>query len=225
GEFEISVEENSTLVFSFIGYKTKEVSVKEEMDLTIIMESGSTELSEVVAIGYETEKDINLTNSISKVKMDDLDDRPISSVSMALSGTMAGVRAQQTTGRPGSSLSIKVRGTGSITGGTGPLYVVDGMPIEGGLGNLNINDIESIQVLKDASSASIYGSRGANGVVIITTKKGKKGGPVINLDVKSGIQQVLDNYHVMNRDQWIDFALDERTNTWLYNGGDPNTPE
>ena len=225
GNFKLSVPESATtLLFSYVGYKSREIRIQNQTVFTVILDPDVTQLAEVVAIGYGTQKNANLTSAVAKLEMKKLDDRPITSVDKALIGQLAGVRVQETSGKPGSSLAINIRGIGSINGGTGPLYVVDGIPLVGGLDNISTNDIESIEVLKDAASAAIYGSRGANGVVIVTTKKGKIGNPVINLSTKVGMQQVAKTYTVLNRDQWIDFAIEERTNSYLLNGGDPNVP-
>lgn len=224
GIFELSVDDNDTLVFSLIGYKTKEISIGDKTKIKVILEAGVTKLSEVVAIGYGSIKNSDLTNAVSKLDMEKVADRPITNAAQALEGQLSGVRVQEVSGKPGRALSIKIRGVGSITGGTEPLYVIDGVPVTGGLSDINTDNIESIEVLKDAASAAIYGSRGSNGVVLITTKKGKTGAPIVNFNSQIGIQQVAKTYDVLNKKQWIDFAIEERKNTWLLNGGDPNVP-
>lgn len=226
GNFTLNIDKpNAILAVSYLGFQSSNVPVLNKNFITIILKSSSVGLAEVVAIGYGTVKSGNLTDAVAKLQMKNVENRPITSIGDALSGQLAGVRVQAADGGlPGSPLNITVRGIGSINGGTGPLYVVDGVPLTGGLGNLSTSDIASIEVLKDAASAAIYGSRGSNGVVLITTKQGKEGSPVINLNVQAGVQQVLQTYKVMNRDQFLKYAIEERTNTYLLNGGNPNVP-
>lgn len=226
GHFTLVINKGDrNLKVSYLGFQDKNVALAGQDFLDIVLSQGAVGLKEVVAIGYGNIKKANLTNAVAEMKMEKVKDRPITDIGNALAGQLAGVRVQSADGGlPGSTPGITVRGIGSINGGTGPLYVVDGIPLRGGLSNLNTSDIASIEVLKDAASAAIYGSRGSNGVVMITTKQGKEGGPVINLDVQTGLQSVLKTYEVMNRDQWIDFAIAERTNTYLLNGGDPSVP-
>ncbi len=225
GYFTISTEKNPVLIFSAVGYQSQEVRVQTQKVLKVIMSVNETQLGEVVVIGYGTARKSDITSAVTSLQMKEVEDRPITNVGNALMGRLAGVRVQSATGgQPGSGLKIQVRGVGSINGGTGPLYVVDGVPLDGDINNIGIKDIASIEVLKDAASAAIYGSRGSNGVVLITTKQGKQGGPEINLNVQGGIQEVLKTYSVMDRDQWIDFAIEERTNTYILNGGDPSVP-
>lgn len=226
GRFTLAIgKDDHSLNVSYLGFQDTNVPVSGESFFNIVLSQSTVGLKEVVAIGYGNMKKANLTNAVAEMKMEQVRDRPITGIGDALAGQLAGVRVQSADGGlPGSAPAITVRGIGSINGGTGPLYVVDGIPLNGGLSNLNTSDIESIEVLKDAASAAIYGSRGSNGVVLVTTKRGKEGGPVIHLDVQTGIQEVMKTYEVMNRDQWIDFAIAERTNTYLLNGGDPGVP-
>ncbi len=225
GKFSIDVPENSVLLFSFIGFATKEVVVTGEI-LNVVLEESVVKIDEVVAVGYGSLKSSQVSSSIAKVRSDDLDERPTSRIDHAVAGKLAGVQVQEVSGSPGKGLTVKVRGGGSINYSTAPLYVVDGFPINSGLDNINPNDIASIEVLKDAASASIYGSRGANGVVIVTTKSGKAGKPVIQFDAYYGIQERFSKVDVLNRDEYIDFAIEERNNTWILQGGkatDPNS--
>jgi TonB-dependent SusC/RagA subfamily outer membrane receptor len=189
GNYSVSVPDgSSTLIFSFIGYKSVEVPVNNRTVIDVTLETDIQELSEVVVIGYGTQKKADLTGAVATMNTDQLTERPIARVDQALVGQMAGVRVQQTSGIPGQGFRVQIRGTGSINANNEPLYVIDGFPLElspqnasgdfptgSPLDNINPNDIESIQVLKDASAAAIYGSRASNGVVIITTKKGKAG--------------------------------------------------
>ncbi|HLT93801.1 MAG TPA: TonB-dependent receptor, partial [Membranihabitans sp.] len=225
GQFIIDdIDENAVLVVSYIGYQTLEVAVAGKSNLTIVLLSDSQLLDEVVVVGYGTQRSRDITTAVSKLSKEKLDNRTgaVSRVDQALIGSMPGVRVQEISGQPGRSLSVKVRGTGTITAGSEPLYVVDGIPISGNLDNIAIGNIESIEVLKDAAASAIYGSRGANGVVLITTQSGYIGKPTISVKSRFGYQQVAKTYDVLDRDEWIDFAIEERTNTYLLNGGDPN---
>ncbi|SHN33114.1 TonB-linked outer membrane protein, SusC/RagA family [Cyclobacterium lianum] len=226
GNFSLEAEEGAVLVISFIGYQSQRITVGNQTDLSITLTEDQSSLEEVVVVGYGTQKSRDLTTAVSKLSGEKLEDRTgtITRVDQALIGALAGVRVQEVSGQPGRPLSIKVRGTGSITAGSEPLYVIDGVPISGDLDNIAVGNIESIEVLKDAAASAIYGSRGANGVVIITTKKGKGGAPSVSVKTRYGFQQVAETYDVLNRDEWIDFAVEERTNTYLLNGGDPIVP-
>ncbi len=198
GNYSISVENsNDVLVFSYVGYSTQEVAVNKQNILNITLQENTSELDEVVIIGYGTQKKVNLTGSIATIKSDDIVKNSTASVSSALSGRLAGVVTIQSSGEPGSgSSSINIRGISTL-GSNAPLILVDGIPRA--LNNINANDIESISVLKDAAASAIYGMRAANGVVLITTKRGK-GKNTFNVNVYSGIQQptrlpdFLDSY-------------------------------
>jgi TonB-dependent SusC/RagA subfamily outer membrane receptor len=154
-------------------------------------------MEEVVVVGYGTQKKSNVTGSISQVKSKDLEDLPLTRVEQALQGRASGVQILQNSGQPGSGSVVRVRGTASING-SNPLYVVDGVVIGGGIDFLNPNDIETIEVLKDAASAAIYGARGANGVIIVTTKAGKKGAMRVNVSSYMGSQNPWKTLPVLN---------------------------
>lgn len=226
GRYALTVPEGSTLVFSFIGFETQRIAIGNKSVIDVVLREDMSSLDEVVVVGYGTQKSRDLTTAVAKLSGDNLEDRTgtITRVDQALIGALAGVRVQEVSGQPGRALNIKVRGTGSITAGSEPLYVVDGVSISGDLDNIAVGNIESIEVLKDAASSAIYGSRGANGVVIITTQKGTSGAPVVSIKSRYGFQRVAETYDVLNRDEWIDFAVEERTNTYLLNGGDPKVP-
>lgn len=218
GTFALQVEDGaSVLVISSVGYENQEVAVREKTSLTIVLAQAASQLTDVVVIGYGTRKKSDLTGAVASVSANNLKERAAVNFGEILAGQMAGVQVQQINGAPGGEgLSVRVRGTGSITQSNSPLYVVDGYPMEDGAFRLvNPSDIESIQVLKDASSTAIYGSRGANGVVIITTKKGKSGAPTISLNAYTGIQQRTKKIPVMNRDQYVAWFKDGRNNAWL----------
>lgn len=226
GRFSLAVSPQATLIFSFIGFATREVSVGAASEVEILLEEDVKSLGELTVIGYGSQKSTQVTSAIAKIKASDLDERPIGRVDQAMAGKLAGVQVQEVSGAPGRGLAVKVRGVGSVNNSTAPLYVVDGFPVNSGLDNINPNDIESIEVLKDAASAAIYGSRGSNGVVLITTKTGKTGKPTLQLDTYYGVQERFSKVDVLNRDEYIDFAIEERNNTWILQGGkadDPNS--
>ena len=187
GNYQLNVPDNATLVFSFIGFTSQEVAVGNRTAVDVAMLPDAKALSEVVVIGYGTQTKRAVTGSVASVGYDKFKDRSFSNVTQALAGELPGVNITQAQGAPGQSPIIRIRGISSITAGTNPLYVVDGLPMENfNLNNINPQDIESVEVLKDASSAAIYGSRGANGVVIITTKLGKPGKTPVNASYEYG---------------------------------------
>tara|TARA_R110002051_G_scaffold202911_1_gene269423 strand:+ start:3339 stop:6707 length:3369 start_codon:yes stop_codon:yes gene_type:complete len=186
GVFAIAVENSdAVLVVSYVGFATKEVSLTGQTNQTIILEESSEGLEEVVVIGYGTQRKRDVTGSISSVNSEEIEQRTPTNVFEAIQGQMAGVQINTGSGAPGSGASIKIRGTSTMNGGTDPLYVVDGQPMDN-IDSVNPNDIESLEVLKDGASAAIYGSRSTNGVIIVTTKSGKKGKSSVNVNyVKS----------------------------------------
>lgn len=217
GQYSIpNIPENATLQFSFVGMRSQEVVVGGQTAINVSLEEDAIGIEEVVAIGYGSVKKSDLTGAVSSLNSESLKDRPVVSAAEALAGQLAGVQVQQISGMPGSEgFSIRVRGTGSITQSNDPLYVVDGYPMEGSAFRLiSPTNIESIEVLKDASSTAIYGSRGANGVIIITTKKGK-GTPTVNFSMYAGFQQPEKYFEMMNRDQYVQYFIDGRNQAWL----------
>ncbi|MET3115587.1 TonB-linked SusC/RagA family outer membrane protein [Pedobacter sp. CG_S7] len=218
GIYTISVPDgNGVLVFSMIGYTSKEIPIGTNQTINVTLVEESSALNEVVVIGYGTQRKSNITTAVSSVSAESIKERPALNFGEAIAGQMAGVQVQQTGGAPGGEgLSIRVRGVGSITQSNDPLYVVDGYPMEGNAFRLlNTSDIESIQVLKDASSTAIYGSRGASGVVIVTTKKGKIGPPTINVSSFVGFQELGKKMEMMNRNQYVEWFIDGRNQAWL----------
>jgi TonB-dependent starch-binding outer membrane protein SusC len=179
---------NDVLQLSFIGFKTKEVNIGNQSSLNILLEEEYQLLQEVVAVGYGIQKKADLTGSVSSVKTDELTRTPVAGVDQALQGVASGVTVSQTTGAPGEGVSVRIRGVGSINSSNSPLYIVDGIPTEDAINTLSTSDIESISILKDAASAAIYGSRANNGVVLITTKKGKAGKTKFDFNMLTGIQ-------------------------------------
>lgn len=194
GEFAIQASSGETLTISFIGFETREVAVTGgQTSYEIIMEPSIGDLGEVVVVGYGSQRKADITSAVSVVNMENIGEVPTTNVSRLLQGQAAGVQVRQNSGRPGEEMEVTIRGIGSLGAGSQPLYVVDGFPVGTSLGqNLNPADIESMTVLKDAASTAIYGARGSNGVILITTKSAKEG--TVNLDfvVNQGIQNVPD---------------------------------
>ena len=209
GNFEINASEGDLLQFSYIGFKTQVVPLGSSSVLNIIMEYDDTLLDEIVVIGYGTQKRKNLTGAISKVKNENLDKIAVSRVDDALTGQVSGVNIQATEGEAGSDPTIRVRGTGSITSSSSPLIVVDGIVVDNDfLGNLDMNDIESFEVLKDASSAAIFGARGGNGVILISTKNGKEGRTKFTYNTYIGFKEarIGENIYVSMK-EWAEKEL------------------
>ncbi|WP_236262936.1 SusC/RagA family TonB-linked outer membrane protein [Aggregatimonas sangjinii] len=186
----VAPDANSTLVFSYIGFTTQEVPVNGRNTIDVVMSEDATALDEVVLVGYGTQIKREVTGSVQTVDLTELADIPVTQVAQKLQGQLAGVQINQTTGVPGEGMNVRIRGQLSISGGSDPLYVVDGFPIAGNLNNINPAEIENITVLKDAASTSLYGSRAANGVVLITTKQGKVGKTNVSLNISTGLQSV-----------------------------------
>lgn len=210
------VPENASLVFSYIGYQTVELKANGKGLDEITMKEDNELLDEVVVVGYGVQKKRDVTTAIASIRASDLKGQPVTSMAEAMVGKMPGVQVSQSTGAPGSSLQIKVRGTGTITAGTSPLYVVDGVPLaQEQLNTFNMNDVESIEVLKDASSAAIYGSRGSNGVVLITTKKGQEGHATVSYNGYYGWQTVSKKINMLNAYEYADLVNDARNNTYV----------
>lgn len=231
GHFMLEVPIAAKLIsVSYTGYTSKDVSIEGLSVITVKLGQGAI-LDEVLVVGYGTQKKGDVTTAIAKFDAEKLEERPLARVDQALVGQMAGVRVQQTSGVPGSGFRIQVRGTGSITANNQPLYVVDGFPLEvaeqnsnGGFGsgspldNLNPNDIQSIEVLKDAAAAAIYGSRASNGVVLITTKKGRSGKAKISLNTSYGFQDPAKKLDILNAEEWIDRASEMIDDAWVASG-------
>ncbi|MFV0565997.1 MAG: SusC/RagA family TonB-linked outer membrane protein [Flavobacteriaceae bacterium] len=231
GNFNINAAQGEVLVFSYVGMKTVEMAVDAKLVYSVVLEEDSAQLEEVVIVGYGTQKKVMTTGALSSIKTENFVERPISRVDQGLIGQIAGVRVKQTTGMPGQPFSINIRGTGSISAGNEPLYVIDGFPIHtegasssGGfangspLDNINPNDIASIEVLKDAAAAAIYGSRASNGVVLVTTKKGRMGKPKFTLNMYSGVSKEVKRVDMLSAEQWIERAKIMIDNQWEASG-------
>lgn len=211
GKFSLNVFNSSQdiLVFSYIGYMPKEISVMDNSVVNVTLLEDQQKLEEVVVVGYGVQKKSHLTGSISKVKNENLGQLPVSRVDQALVGKLAGVQIQNVSAQSGASPKIQIRGLGSISAGTEPLIVVDGYPIPGNLSDVDMNDVESIEVLKDAASAAIYGSRGANGIIIVTTRSGSAEGskPKLNINIYGGVKErLLSGVRRSTTEQWGKYA-------------------
>lgn len=194
GKYDLSVERDAILVFSSIGFVTQEIAVGGRSQIDVALAPDIQSLSEVVIVGYGSQRKADITSAVSVIDMENIGDVPASNVSRLLQGQAAGVQVRQTSGTPGSELEVTIRGIGSLGAGSKPLYVVDGFPIGTSLGqSLNPSDIESISVLKDAASTAIYGARGSNGVILITTKSAKEGQLNLTFDANYGVQNIPDS--------------------------------
>jgi TonB-linked SusC/RagA family outer membrane protein len=210
GNFSIQVPDNkSEIIFSYIGYKPQQQVVGIKSQINIILLEDSKVMDEVVVVAYGTQQKSHLTGAVSSVKGDKLDDIPVSTIGQALQGKLAGVSIQQTDPEAGEAPVIRVRGMGSISAALSPLVVVDGFPIPDGLSSLNMGDIESIEVLKDAASAAMYGSRAAGGVILVTTKSGNSTKPKYSFKMYSGVRTALKLPDIMNTNQYTQLLYNE----------------
>ncbi|WP_162417497.1 SusC/RagA family TonB-linked outer membrane protein [Cyclobacterium roseum] len=209
GNYSITVPDEASLVFSYIGYESKTVAVGTQTTLNITLLQDASSLEEVVVVGYGTVKKSDLTGSVSSIQADKLNTDSQSSVEQIIQGRLPGVQVTQASARPGGNFSIRIRGSNSITAGNEPLYVIDGLPGANPENSLNPSDIKSIEVLKDASATSIYGARGSNGVVLITTKNGKQNSPLtISYNATTSIQSATKTLDMMNAQQYMSFYND-----------------
>ena len=198
GYYELMLPEgDNTILISFVGMKTQEIVVDNQTVIDLVLEEDVYGIDEVVAIGYGTMRRSNLTNAVSKVNSDVIEDRPITDISEAFQGQIAGVYAKQSTGVFGQAFDIEIRGVNSITSSSNPLFVVDGLPVED-MKDINMGDVASIEVLKDASASAIYGARGAGGIVLITTKTGKPGETKIDFDYYTGFQKITQKLEMVD---------------------------
>lgn len=252
GVYSIEVSGGATLVFNSIGFTSQEIPVAGRSVVDVVMITDVRALEEVVIVGYGTQRKQDLTGSITSVSGEDINQVSSATFDQMLQGRVPGVQISQTTGSPGGNVNVLIRGISSITGGNQPLYVVDGYPIGTGgggsdmrigdatmsasgmanltqtrinpLASINPADIESIEVLKDASATAIYGSRGANGVIIITTKRGKRGESAINFNASYGVQEVAHRIELMNSQQYTQFVAEGRDHARVYAGGSADDP-
>lgn len=214
GNFTLEVPENATLTISYIGFQTQEVAINGKSSLNVMLKEDAEMLDEVVVVGYGTQKKVNLTGAVASVKMDDvLGNRPVSSALEALEGNIPGLQINKNSGKPGVSINTNIRGVTSINGG-GPLVLVDNVPMD--LDLVDPNDIESVSVLKDAAASAIYGARAAFGVILVTTKQGKKDTPVkVTYSNNFSFSQVAERYEMVNPRQTLSYFDDLGVETYF----------
>lgn len=214
GNYSINVPADGTLIFSFIGFSTQEIVVGNQTTIDVVLEEETAMLEDLVVVGYGVQKKSVVTAAIAKVSADDLTLSAPVRVDNALKGLASGVTVTSSSGQPGAAARIRVRGVGTINN-SDPLYIVDGMPIEGGLDYLNPNDIQSIEVLKDAASGAVYGARAANGVILVTTKNGKAGQVHANYDFSYGWQSAWKHRDVLNASEYALMINEGRINAGM----------
>ena len=220
GKFSLDVPSDGVLIFSSIGYVTVEIPVSGMGVLDVRLAPDTEMLEETIVVAYGTATRSSFTGSASAVDSDKLAERAVANVTGALSGQMSGVQVIQSSGKPGSGATIRIRGMGSISASNNPLYILDGVPYDGAIENINPADIESMTVLKDAAANAIYGARGANGVILITTKKGKTGEAKVTVDAKWGSnRRMVPNYRVIESPgQYYELMYKSLYNSQVYAG-------
>ncbi|MGS2741446.1 SusC/RagA family TonB-linked outer membrane protein [Sinomicrobium sp. M5D2P17] len=217
GNYTLSdVPEDAVLVFSYIGYKNNEVSVDGKTSINVTLQEDTQALDEVVVVGYGTQRRSDVTGSVSTVSSKSLQEAPVTNPEQALAGRAAGVNVSTNSGRPGGNTNVRIRGNNSINASNSPLYVVDGVIGAGPINYLNPNDIESMEVLKDASATAIYGARGANGVIIITTKRGNKDGGRVSYDTFLSIGELSNRLDVLNAEEFLQVEMNSYNNAQKY---------
>lgn len=232
GTYQISAPENATLRFSFIGYIAQEIPVEGRSVINVSLAPDFRQLDEVVVVGYGSQLERTLTGNIARVSARELEDQTVLSVEQALQGRMAGVDIQTQSGKLGQGIQVRVRGASSVSASNQPLYVIDGIPVTtqnlsnndaatNPMADINPNDIESIQVLKDASAAAIYGARASNGVVLITTKSGAVGATRITANYSRSWSAPTNRVDFMTGPEYVDFMMEAAENTAALDGGDP----
>jgi len=223
GHYSLQVSGTSqSLKFSFVGFQPVTVALDGKTTLNVTLKADTEEISEVVVVGYSTQKKSTLTGAVSPVNVDDMSKRRVAELSQALQGQVAGVQVTQSTGAPGDEINIRIRGEGTI-GNNNPLYIIDGVPSRETT-FLNPSDIESMTVLKDASAAAVYGSRASGGVIIITTKSGQKGKSALDVSYYRGIQKAVNLPSMLNADQYMN-VVEKAWNNAGYSGTNPYTPD
>lgn len=223
GNFDLSVPDDAVLVFSFVGYLSQEVSVGSNSSLRISLLPNEEALNEVVVIGYGTRKKSSVTSSVTRLENKNLEQVPSGRIENVLAGRLAGVNISNGRNRPGEAPAIRVRGWGSISAGNNPLVVIDGFP-GGDLATLNMNDVESVEVLKDASSTAIYGSRGASGVILVTTKRGTSGKTQLNVNSYFGLSKAMLFNDWLTGKEWYDYLVRYQNREFVWAKGDPTLP-
>src|SRR5688572_5793081 len=202
GRYSIDVAPDAVLLFVYTGFQSKEVAVNGLSEVNVILMTDEKLLEDVIVVGYKKEIKSNVSSAISSVKAKDIERLPLTGLDQALQGQAAGVQITQATGAPGDDIAVRIRGAGTL-GNNNPLYIIDGVPTTGNINMFAISDIESIEILKDGASASIYGARSANGVIVITTKKGKSGAPVFSFDSYYGVQQANRLPELLNAEEYL----------------------
>jgi TonB-linked SusC/RagA family outer membrane protein len=207
GNFKINVSRNETLRITSVGYNSADVVYTGQKSIDVTLTVDNKTLNEIVVVGYGSQSKKEITGAVQTISYKDLKDLPVTQIGQKLQGQLAGVQINQTTGKPGTGMTIRIRGQLSVSAGSDPLYVVDGFPITGSIGAMNPDEIEDISILKDASSTSLYGSRAANGVVLITTKKGKGAGMTVSFNAFTGTQNVpmKGRLDMMNAEEFAQF--------------------
>ncbi|MCW9708709.1 SusC/RagA family TonB-linked outer membrane protein [Fodinibius salsisoli] len=220
----LSTQKEPVLSFSFIGYETEEIAVDGRRTINVVLKKEVEEMEDIVVVGYGSQRKQDLTGSISSVSATDIHKQSVTSAEEALQGQIAGVQVTKNSGAPGGGSTVRIRGTNSIRAGNNPLYVIDGLPIGGGsspsqnpLSLINPQDIVSIEVLKDASATAIYGARGANGVIMITTKQGDRGDAQVNVEASYGVNRIRNKLDLMDTPQFVALANEAAAN----DGADP----
>lgn len=226
GKFALRVPEGAKeLVFSYIGYSPQTVEIGSRRQFSVTLREDATALADVVVVGYGTQKKSQTTGAISSVTSEEIAELPVSNARQALQGRAAGVDVIQSGSQPGGGVTVRIRGRRSINASNDPLYVVDGIPLAGGIDDINPQDIASLEVLKDASATGIYGSRGANGVVLVTTKRGKSGKTVVGYDGYYGFSDPLGKVEVMNGAQFAEYKRESRRSVGDYNDANPEAAD
>ena len=223
GSFSLNVPQSArTLVFSAVNFETREINVGNQSVFNVSLQGANKSLEEVVVVAYGTAKKETFTGSAAKISAKDIQNRPLTNVGTALIGAAPGIASTTVSGQPGSAPAIRIRGFGSVGASNEPLYVVDGVPYTAAIANLNMDDVESVSILKDAATTSLYGSRAANGVVMITTKKGKKGGAQINVKYNRSItSRAIQDYTRVNAEQYYPLMWEAYRNSLAYRASNP----
>ena len=223
GNYKISAPSSAILVFSSVGFNTQEIAVGSKSQISVALKTDSKALSEVVVVGYGTQKKSQMTGAISSVTSKQITEMPITNLGQAMQGRVAGVDVAQSGSKPGTVPKVLIRGRRSFNAGNDPLYVVDGIPLSGGYEDMNPNDVASMEILKDATATAIYGARGANGVVLITTKRGSKDGKtVISYDTYVGSTKNLDKIKLFNGEEYAEMKRESRRTIGTYKDANGN---
>lgn len=217
GKFTLEVPDGAVLQVTYIGYNPAEVKVGKESMIRIVLHEDTQALDEVVVVGYGTQKKVNLTGAVGSVRPEDMGDVQTNSVSSMIKGHLSGVQITQNNGKPGAGSTIRIRGVGTLgeDAKNNPLLVVDGQAVDYGIETIDPNDIESVSVLKDASSAAIYGARAANGVLLITTKRGTKGVGKLSVNAYVSVQTLMKDYDMLNAEQFVMLQNEARANAGM----------